>query len=82
MYAAIRRYQLDPKYSDEVIRQIVENFVPLVGESEGLLGYYVLDAEDGAFATTTICENQAEVEESSWSSPRERERKRERRTST
>jgi quinol monooxygenase YgiN len=44
MYAAIRRYRLEPKHSDEVIRQIVENFVPRVREAEGLLGYYVLDA--------------------------------------
>jgi excisionase family DNA binding protein len=65
MYAAIRRYRLDSKYSDEVIRQIVENFVPRVRESEGLLGYYILDVGDGTFATITICENQAEVEESS-----------------
>ena len=37
----------------------------LVRESQGLLAYYVLDAGDGTFATITICEREAEVEESS-----------------
>jgi len=65
MYAAIRRYRLDQERSDGVIRRIVEDFVPLVRESQGLLAYYVLDAGDGTFATITICEREAEVEESS-----------------
>ena len=65
MYAAIRRYRLDPERSGEVIRKIVEDFVPLIREAQGLLGYYVLDAGDGTFDTITICENEAEVEESS-----------------
>ena len=65
MYAAIRLYRLDPERSDGVIRRIVEDFVPLVRESQGLLAYYVLDAGDGTFATITICEREAEVEESS-----------------
>ena len=59
MYAAIRRYGLNPDRSGEVIRQIAENFVPLISETQGLLAYYVLDAGDGAFATITICEDQA-----------------------
>ena len=37
MYAAIRRYRLDPERSDGVIRRIVEDFVPLVREGQGLL---------------------------------------------
>ena len=37
----------------------------LVRESQGLLAYHVLDAGDGTFATITICEREAEVEESS-----------------
>ena len=64
MYAAIRRYRINSECSGKVIRQIAEDFVPLIREAQGLLAYYVLDAENGAFATITICENQAEVEES------------------
>ena len=65
MYAAVRRYQIDPEYGDEVIRHIVEEFAPLVRETEGLLEYYVLDAGDGVFGTVTICEDEEGVEESS-----------------
>jgi sec-independent protein translocase protein TatC len=32
-------------------------------EVPGLLAYYVLDAQDGAFATVTICESQEALEE-------------------
>jgi excisionase family DNA binding protein len=65
MYAAIRRYRINPECSDEVIRRIAEDFAPLVREVEGLLEYYVLDAGDGVFVTVTVCEDEAGVEESS-----------------
>jgi excisionase family DNA binding protein len=60
--AAIRRYRVDPVSSSEVVEQIIEEFVPLMTESPGLLEYYLLDAQDGAFATMTICENRAALE--------------------
>ena len=63
MYAAIRRYQINPEYSGEVVRQIAEDFAPLIKAVEGLIEYYVLDAGDGVFVTITICEDEAGVEE-------------------
>jgi excisionase family DNA binding protein len=65
MYAAIRRYQINPEYSDEVVRQIAEDFAPLFKAVERLIEYYVLDAGDGVFVTITICEDEAGVEEAS-----------------
>lgn len=64
MYAAIRRYWVDPDSVAQIIQQIIEGFVPLIKESPEILGYYVLDAQDGAFATVTICEHRAAVEAS------------------
>ena len=64
MYAAIRRYRVDPSDRGEVIRQIAENFAPRIREARGFVAYYVLDAEDGIFATVSIFEDQTGVQES------------------
>jgi excisionase family DNA binding protein len=65
LYAVIRRYQVDAKLSSTVVEQILERFVPLIKESQGLLAYYVIDAGDGIFATITICEDKEKVDKSS-----------------
>jgi excisionase family DNA binding protein len=62
MYAAIRRYQIDPELSFEVVKRIIEDFVPHIKETQGLMGYYVLEAGDGKLVTLSICETQAVVE--------------------
>jgi excisionase family DNA binding protein len=64
LYAAIRRYRVDPSDRGEVIRQIAESFAPIIREVQGFVAYYVLDAEDGVFATVSIFEDQTGVEES------------------
>ncbi len=64
MYAALRHYRVNPEAREDAIRKVVEDFAPqLLEEVPGLLAYYVLDAQDGAFATVTICENQEALEE-------------------
>jgi excisionase family DNA binding protein len=65
VYAAIRRYRVDSDSCSEVVKLILERFVPLIKEAQGLLAYYVLDAEDGVIATITICEDKEKVEDSS-----------------
>ena len=60
MYAAIRRYQVDPQLAPEVIRPILERFVPLIRDT--VIAYYVLDAGDGEVVTISICEDEAKVE--------------------
>ena len=60
--AAIQRYRVDSASSSELIEQIIEELVPLISGSLGILEYYLLDAQDGAFATVTICEDQADLQ--------------------
>ncbi len=62
MHAAIRRYRVDPHRRSEVIRHVMEDFVPHIRETQGLMGYYVLDAGDGKFVTVSIYETEAAVE--------------------
>src|SRR5919202_6159196 len=64
MYAALRHYRVNPEAREDAIRKVVEDFAPqLLEEVPGLLAYYVLDAQDEAFATVTICESQEALEE-------------------
>ena len=63
-YAALRHYRVNPEAREDAVRKVVEDFAPqLLEEVPGLLAYYVLDAQDGAFATVTICESQEALEE-------------------
>ena len=64
MYAALRHYRVNPEAREDAVRKVVEDFAPqLLEEVPGVLAYYVLDAQDGAFATVTICESQEALEE-------------------
>ena len=64
MYAALRHYRVNPEAREDAVRRVVEDFAPqLLEEVPGLLAYYVLDAQDGAFATVSICESQEALEE-------------------
>jgi excisionase family DNA binding protein len=66
MYAAIRHYRVSPSVSGEVIDKILEDFAPSIVEGvQGLLAYFVVEAEDGAFATVTVCDSQEDLEECS-----------------
>ena len=62
MYAAIRRYQIDSDRTSEAIEHILENFVPLIRQTSGLLTYHVIDGGNGAIATLTVCENQTALD--------------------
>jgi excisionase family DNA binding protein len=64
LYATIRRYRVDADLSSGVIERIIEEFMPLMRVHAGVVEYYLLDAQDGAFATLTICEDQAALEAS------------------
>ena len=65
MYAAIRRYQIDPRAAELVIRRVNEDFVPLISQAPGFVAYYTLDAGDGALVSISIFEERAEAEASS-----------------
>jgi excisionase family DNA binding protein len=62
MYATIRRYRTnaaESESSSELVRDILEGFVPLIRET--VAAYYVVDAGDGVIATISICEDEEKV---------------------
>ena len=56
MYATIRRYRTKGQSSSEMVRTILEGFVPLIAET--VTAYYVVDAGDGMIASISICEDE------------------------
>jgi excisionase family DNA binding protein len=66
MYAAIRHYRVRPSVSGGVIDKVLKDFAPSIVENVGgLLAYFVVEAEDGAFATVTVCDSQEVLQECS-----------------
>jgi excisionase family DNA binding protein len=63
MYAGIRRYQMAPKLSAVISRQLKEGLSPLLREVPGFIAYYVVDTGDGVLLTVRIFEEQAGVED-------------------
>ncbi len=59
MYATIRRYRMKGQSSSEMVRTILEGFVPLIRET--VAAYYVVEAGDGVIATISICEDEEKV---------------------
>ncbi|HEX4679477.1 MAG TPA: hypothetical protein VH210_09800 [Gaiellaceae bacterium] len=62
MYTAIRTYTTSD--SAELAKRVQEEFLPMMRELPGFVGYYVVDAGDGRIASITVCDDQAAVEES------------------
>ena len=60
MYAAIRRYQVDPQLAPDIIHSTLNRFIPLIRDT--VVAYYVLDVGKGAFATISICEDAEKVQ--------------------
>lgn len=65
MYAAIRRYQVSPNLSEEIIRLILEDFAPQVSSVEGYISYNIVDEGNGKILTISVFQNRAGVLESS-----------------
>jgi hypothetical protein len=64
MYAVIRRYQFDPKSSEEISRHVTEGFIPLLRQTPGFVAYYWLDTVEGVGASLSVFEAKAGAEES------------------
>jgi hypothetical protein len=62
MYTAVRTYTTSD--SAELAKRVQEEFLPIVREVPGFVGYYVVDAGDGRVASITVAEDEAGVEES------------------
>jgi hypothetical protein len=65
MYAAVRRYEgvRDPQ---KVAQVTEEGFVPIISEMPGFVAYYLVDAGDGVFVTTSVFEHKDAEEESTF----------------
>jgi hypothetical protein len=64
MYAVIRRYQFDPKSSEEISHHVRESFIPLLRKTPGFVTYHWLDTGDGVGASLSIFNDKAGAEES------------------
>jgi hypothetical protein len=62
MYGAIRTYRVTDVA--ELTTRVRDEFIPLVRDIPGFVGYYVLDSGGGTVSSITICEDEAGVEAS------------------
>lgn len=62
MYTAIRTYTTSD--AQEVTRRVKQEFLPVVKDLPGFIGYYLVDAGEGKIATITVCDERDDVEES------------------
>jgi heme-degrading monooxygenase HmoA len=62
MYTAIRMYTTSD--AAELARRVQAEFVPMVRDLPGFMGYYVVDAGDGHIASITVCDDREAVAES------------------
>ena len=62
MYTAVRTYTTTD--AAELARRVQEEFVPMMRDLPGFIGYYIVDGGDGQMASITVCENESGVEES------------------
>jgi hypothetical protein len=64
MYATLRTYEMAADWDDELVRHLNEGFVSQVAQVPGFVAYYSLEAGARVFASVTIFESRAGVEES------------------
>lgn len=64
MYAVARRYEFDPKSTEEIDRKVRDEFIPLIRKAPGLIAYYWLNTAEGAGMSVSIFETKAGAEES------------------
>jgi len=64
-FASVRRYEdLDPADMDELNQHVIEGFLPLIRETPGYLGYYLLPADDGVLVAVSLFETQEQASSS------------------
>ena len=63
MYASVRRYKIDPKNMDELVKRI-PGAVEVISKLNGFKAYYVVKGSDGTLATTSVFSDKAAAEQS------------------
>ena len=64
MYAAIRKYRIDPSGSAELTRKVESEFVPMLKGTPGFVAYFVIDAGEGVAASVSVFDDRKGAEES------------------
>jgi heme-degrading monooxygenase HmoA len=64
MYAAMRRYKVQPGSLDEIARRAKEGFVPIIREVPGFVAYYSITVGNDGIISISIFADQAGAEES------------------
>lgn len=61
MYARIRHYRM--KDPEEATRRVRESFLPLIRQIPGFIGYYIVQGDEGAYASVGVFETREGAEE-------------------
>jgi hypothetical protein len=64
MYATLRTYEMAADWDDDLVRHLDEGFIGQVAQVPGFVAYYSLEAGARVFASVTIFDDRAGVEES------------------
>src|ERR1051325_9287330 len=64
MHAVIRRYKIDPKNVDEVIRRVETGLVPLISSADGFVSYRAGVADNGDAISVSHFESAAQADAS------------------
>ena len=65
MYASVRRYKMNPREVDELIKRVQEGFVPIISKAPGFVAYHAVDAGNGIVVSIGMFDDQKGAEESS-----------------
>lgn len=64
-FVSVRRYEgLDPADIDELNQYVIEGFLPLIRETPGYIGYYLLPADEGVLVAVSLFETQEQASSS------------------
>ena len=65
MHATIRRYEgVDESRTDELVKNVDENFLPRVSKIEGFSGYHLIQAGNGVMSSISFFDTSAQADES------------------
>jgi hypothetical protein len=63
-YTSIRRYNVKPDSTNEIIQRAEKGFVPIVSKSPGFVAYDMVDTGNNSLITISTFDSQAEAENS------------------
>lgn len=62
MFASIRKYKTDKR--DEVLELVEKNFVPMLSQGPGFVGYHLIETAPGEFTSVSLFESDEWAEKS------------------